>query len=273
MPSTNLRTVEADVSDLMWVRVRQEAEKVVHGEPALASFIISSILAQPTLEAAITQRLASRLAGTISAELLRQTFIETASGDKSLRRALRFDILALLDRDPATQSALEPILYFKGFHALQTHRLAHALWNAGRKDFALYLQDRASEVFQVDIHPAVPIGAGMFIDHATGIVIGETATIGENVSILQGVTLGASDGVRRGDRHPKVERGVMIGAGARLLGNIRIGHCSRIGAGSVVLEDVPRNTTVAGVPARVLGHAGCAEPSRLMDQVFYDVGL
>jgi serine O-acetyltransferase len=273
MATSYLRTVETDVSDIMWVRVRQEAERVVHAEPALASFIIASILAQPTLEAAITQRLSSRLGGAISAEVLRQTFIETALGDPGLRRALRLDIVALLDRDPATQSAMEPVLYVKGFHALQTHRLAHALWNDGRKDFALYLQDRASEVFQVDIHPAVPIGAGMFIDHATGIVIGETATIGENVSMLQGVTLGADSSATRGDRHPKVGRGVMIGAGARIFGNIEIGRCSRIGAGSVVLESVAPNTTVAGVPARVIGHAGCAEPSRLMDQIFYDVGL
>lgn len=267
------RSVEAEVTDILWVRVRQEAEKVARSEPALASFITNSILAQATLEEALAHRLASRLAGVVPSDTLRQVFQERLSGDPAIRRACRFDLLALLDRDPAAQSAMEPILYFKGFHALQTHRIAHSLWLGGRRDLALYINDKAAEVFQVDIHPAVPIGAGMFIDHATGIVIGRTAVIGENVSMLQGVTLGADPEADGDDRHPKVGRGVMIGAGARLIGNIVIGRCSRIGAGSIVLENVPANTTVAGVPSRILGPAGCAEPSRSMDQIFYDVGL
>ena len=175
--------------------------------------------------------------------------------------------MATVDRDPATNRFLEPVLYFKGFHAIQTHRLAHWLWGKGRKDFAYYLQSRSSAVFQTDIHPAVPIGRGIFLDHATGLVVGETAVIEDDVSILQDVTLGGT-GKEAGDRHPKIRRGVLIGAGAKILGNIEIGHCARIAAGSVVLKPVPHNTTVAGVPAKVIGEAGCPEPSRAMDQIF-----
>jgi serine O-acetyltransferase len=159
---------------------------------------------------------------------------------------------------------LEPVLYFKGFHAIQTHRLAHALWGAGRHDFAFYLQSRSSEVFQTDIHPAARFGKGIFLDHATGLVVGSTAVVGDDVSILQDVTLGGT-GKERGDRHPKVKSGVLLGA--KVLGNIEIGRCSRIAAGSVVLQPVPDHKTVAGVPARIIGEAGCAEPSRAMDQL------
>ena len=172
----------------------------------------------------------------------------------------------MFDRDPACERLIEPILYFKGFHAIQTHRLANWLWRHGRRDFALYLQSRASEVFQTDIHPQVPLGRGLFFDHATGIVIGATAVIDDDVSILQGVTLGGT-GKESGDRHPKIRKGVLIGAGAKILGNIEVGRCARVAAGSVVLRPVPPNTTVAGVPARVVGEAGCAEPSRSMDQL------
>jgi serine O-acetyltransferase len=158
------------------------------------------------------------------------------------------------------------VLVYKGFHAIQTHRLAHALLKSGRKDFAYYLQSRASEVFQCDINPAARIGKGIFLDHATGLVVGETCVIEDDVSILQGVTLGGT-GKEHGDRHPKIRHGVLIGAGAKILGNIEIGHCARVAAGSVVLEAVPHNMTVAGVPARVVGAAGCAEPARTMDQL------
>src|SRR5262249_4895740 len=166
----------------------------------------------------------------------------------------------------AVDRCIEPVLYFKGFHAIQTHRLAHWLWNKGRKDFAYYLQSRSSSEFQCDIHPAAKIGRGIFLDHATGLVVGETAVIGDNVSILHGVTLGGT-GKEGSDRHPKIGSGVLIGAGAKILGNIEIGHCSRVAAGSVVLKAVPPKTTVAGVPAKVVGEAGCPEPSRIMDQV------
>jgi serine O-acetyltransferase len=179
---------------------------------------------------------------------------------------LRIDIAAVYDRDPACERYIEPILYFKGFHAIQTHRLAHWSLSHGRKDFALYLQSRASQVFQTDINPAARLGKGIFLDHATGLVVGETAVIGDDVSILHGVTLGGT-GKENGDRHPKIGSGVLIGAGATVLGNIKIGKCSRIAAGSLVVKEIPNNVTVAGVPARIIGVAGCAEPSRSMDQI------
>ena len=174
--------------------------------------------------------------------------------------------MAVADRDPACTRIIEPVLYFKGFHAIQTHRLAHALWKAGRRDFALYLQSRSSAVFQTDIHPAAIIGKGIFLDHATGLVVGSTAVIEDDVSLLQGVTLGGT-GKEIGDRHPKIRHGVLIGAGATILGNIEVGHCARIASGSVVLHPVPHNKTVAGVPAKIVGEAGCAEPARSMDQI------
>ena len=164
------------------------------------------------------------------------------------------------------------MLYFKGFHALQTHRLAHALLKSGRRDFALYLQSRSSGVFGADINPAARIGKGIFLDHATGIVVGETTVIEDNVSILQGVTLGGT-GKETGDRHPKIRCGVLIGAGAKVLGNIEVGHCARVAAGSVVLAPVPHNKTVAGVPARIVGEAGCAEPARDMNQILAEKAL
>jgi serine O-acetyltransferase len=175
-------------------------------------------------------------------------------------------LLAVVERDPACTRAIEPLLYFKGFHALETHRLAHHLWISGRKDFALYLQSRSSIVFQIDIHPAAPFGKGIFLDHATGLVVGGTAVVEDDVSILQDVTLGGT-GKEMGDRHPKIRRGVLIGAGAKILGNIEVGRCARVAAGSVVLQAVPPNKTVAGVPARVVGDAGCSEPARSMDQI------
>jgi len=180
--------------------------------------------------------------------------------------------MAVADRDPACLRLMEPLLYFKGFHALQTHRLAHALIKAGRRDFAMYLQSRSSAVFGVDINPAARIGKGIFFDHATGIVVGETCVIDDDVSILQGVTLGGT-GKEIGDRHPKIRHGVLIGAGAKILGNIEIGHCARVAAGSVVLAPVPHNKTVAGVPARIVGEAGCAEPARDMNQILADKAL
>jgi serine O-acetyltransferase len=254
-------------ADPIFARLRAEAEEAVRLEPDIAGFIFSSILNQSSVEAAVVHRLATRLGHqACPADLIEQTYIEVIAGDPSIPEAFRADIAAVVDRDPACTRLIEPVLYFKGFHAIETHRLAHALWNAGRKDFALYLQSRSSEVFQTDIHPAARIGKGIFLDHATGLVVGATAVIGDNVSMLQDVTLGGT-GKERGDRHPKVKQGVMIGAGAKILGNIEIGRCSRIAAGSVVLHPVPDHKTVAGVPARVIGDAGCPEPSRVMDQL------
>jgi serine O-acetyltransferase len=262
-----------DTVDPVWTRIRREAEAVVRHEPELASFIYSTILHHDSLEAAVVHRLAERLDhADVSGELIRQAYADALEADNGLGAAFRADIVATIDRDPAADRYLEPVLYFKGFHAIQTHRLAHWMWNKGRRDFALYLQSRSSVVFQCDINPAVPIGRGIFLDHATGLVVGQTAVIEDDVSILQDVTLGGT-GKEDGDRHPKIRRGVLIGAGAKVLGNIEVGHCARIAAGSVVLKPVPQNTTVAGVPARVVGEAGCAEPSRTMDQLLHDLGL
>ncbi len=261
-----------DKVDPVWARIRDEAEDVVRREPQLASFIYSSILHHDTLEQAVVHRIAERLDhADVSGELIRQAYADALDDTPALGDMFRADIAATIDRDPAADRFLEPVLYFKGFHAIQTHRLAHWLWGQRRKDFAYYLQSRASAVFQTDINPTVPIGRGIFLDHATGLVVGETATIDDDVSILQDVTLGGT-GKEEGDRHPKIRSGVMIGAGAKVLGNIEVGRCARIAAGSVVLKAVPPNTTVAGVPAKVVGEAGCAEPSRTMDQMFYDGG-
>jgi serine O-acetyltransferase len=261
-----------DKVDPVWARIRGEAEEVVRREAELATFIYSTVLHHDTLEAAVVHRVTERLDHPdVSAELIRQAYGDALEGDPSIGLAFRADIVATSDRDPATDRFLEPVLYFKGFHAIQTHRLAHWLWYKGRKDFAYYLQSRSSAVFQTDIHPAAPIGRGIFLDHATGLVVGETAVIEDDVSILHDVTLGGT-GKDHGDRHPKIRRGVMLGAGAKIIGAIEIGHCARVAAGSVVLKPVPHNTTVAGVPAKVIGEAGCLEPSRTMDQLFYDTG-
>jgi serine O-acetyltransferase len=254
-------------------RIRGEAEDIVRREPELASFIYSTVLHHDRLEAAVVHRVAERLDhSALSGDLIRQTFHEALRDDPDIGNAFRADLVAVYDRDPATSRFIDPLLYFKGFHAIQNHRLAHWLYQRGRKDFAYYLQSRASAVFQTDINPAAKIGRGIFLDHATGFVVGETAVIEDDVSILHDVTLGGT-GKENEDRHPKIRRGVMIGAGAKILGNIEVGHCARIAAGSVVVKPVPNNVTVAGVPARVVGAAGCSEPSRTMDQMLNAMGL
>jgi serine O-acetyltransferase len=258
-----------DKVDPVWTRIRKEADQIVRQEPELAPFIYTSVLHHDTLEDAVVHRLAERLDHPeVSGGLIRQAYADALEDSPAIGDAFRADIVATFDRDPATNRFIEPVLYFKGFHAIETHRLAHWLWNKGRKDFAYYLRSRASSALQSDINPAARIGRGIFLDHATGLVVGETAVIEDDVSILQDVTLGGT-GKEDGDRHPKIRHGVMIGAGAKILGNIEIGHCARVAAGSVVLKPVPHNTTVAGVPAKVIGEAGCPEPSRSMDQMFY----
>ena len=260
-----------DRLDPVWERIRTEAEDVTRNEPELATFIYASILHHDSLEVAVVHRVAHRLdRADVSGELIRQAYADALEDDPSIAQAFRADLVATVDRDPATQRYLEPLLYFKGYHAIQIHRLAHWLWNRNRKDLAYYLQSRSSAAFQTDIHPAARIGRGIFLDHATGLVVGETAVIGDDVSMLHGVTLGGT-GKEDGDRHPKIGRGVMIGAGATILGNIEVGCCARIAAGSVVLQPVPAQKTVAGVPAKVIGEAGCPEPARFMDQIFEDL--
>lgn len=259
--SGNLQAV-----DPIWNAVRQEAAEAVQNDPLLAAFLYATILNHDTLEDAVIHRIAQRLDhDDLGAQLIAQAFRAMLQAVPEWSNIVRVDIQAYYDRDPACDRFLMPVLYFKGFHAIQTHRLAHWLWRSGRKDFALYLQSRSSSVFQTDIHPASSMGKGIFIDHATGVVVGETAVIEDNVSILHGVTLGGT-GKAGGDRHPKIRYGVLIGAGAKILGNIEVGHCAKIAAGSVVLQPVPHNKTVAGVPARVVGETGCDEPARVMDQ-------
>jgi len=253
--------------DPIWTRVRQEAEEILVSEPALASWIQTTIIGHTSLEHAVAHRTAARLGGAdVSTDLLYLTFTEILARHDALGTAFRADIAAIFDRDPACNRLVDPVLYFKGFHAVQTARFAHALWQSDRRDLALYLQSRSSSVLGVDIHPAARLGVGLMLDHASGIVIGETATVDNDVSILHNVTLGGS-GKEGGDRHPKVRCGVLIGAGAKILGNIEIGACSRVAAGSVVLKDVPPKTTVAGVPAKVVGEVDCPEPSRTMNHL------
>jgi serine O-acetyltransferase len=250
--------------DPVWDRIREEAQEAARKDPSLGGFIFGAVINQPRFEDAVTHRLAQRMANALTVELIQQAFQDALDADPSIGDAMRADVVAVHDRDPACNRYLEPLLYFKGFQAIQTHRMAHQLWKMGRRDFAYYLQSRSSVVYTVDIHPAARIGRGIFIDHAHGIVIGETAVIEDNVSLMQEVTLGGT-GKETGDRHPKIRHGVLIGSGAKILGNIEIGHCSRVAAGSVVLHDVPPNRTVAGVPAKIVGYAGCEEPSRVMD--------
>jgi serine O-acetyltransferase len=253
--------------DPLWTRVREEAEAAREQDPVLSQVLLTSILLQTRLEDAVIHRVASRLDHPdIPGSLLRQVFTQEIAADPDIASAIRADVVAIYERDPACHRFIEPILFFKGFHALTAYRFAHRLWHEGRKDFALFIQSRVSATFGVDIHPAARIGRGILVDHATGIVVGETAVVEDEVSMLHGVTLGGS-GKEDGDRHPKVRRGVLLGAGAKVLGNIEIGHCSRVASGSVVLKDVPPLKTVAGVPARIVGESGCPEPSLSMDHM------
>jgi len=248
IPSSNA----AVSTEALWRRLSLEAEKALASSPTLAPLFFDSILNQPSFEAAMFHRVATRLkSDVVSQSVILQAFHRAAKATAELSLGLIADMQAVLDRDPACERLIEPFLYFKGFHTLQAHRLTHWLWTNGERDFALYLQSRASEVFQTDIHPAAVIGRGIFLDHATGLVVGETTVIGDDVSLLQGITLGGTGKVG-GDRHPKVRRGVMIGAGAKLLGNIEVGENARVAAGSVVLSAVPPGATVAGVPARIV---------------------
>lgn len=260
----------AAAADPVMARLSAEAEDAARKEPELAGFLIANVLNQESFEAAVAHRVASRLDHSdMPSGLIRQTFHEAIADDPAIGEGFRADLLAVADRDPACNRLIEPLLYFKGFHALQAHRLGHWLLARGRRDFALYLQSRISAVCGVDINPSARVGKGVFFDHATGIVVGETAVIEDDVSILQGVTLGGT-GKDHGDRHPKIRRGVLVGAGAKILGNFEVGHCARVAAGSVVLAPVPPNTTVAGVPARIVGNSGCAEPGRAMDQLLVE---
>jgi serine O-acetyltransferase len=251
--------------DPIWSALREQAEQLGESEGELASFAHATILKHERLEQALSYHLAKKIGGEdLSSMQVREIFEDAFVAEPAMGEAVRADLSAVFQRDPACHSYLQAFLFFKGFHALQSYRVAHYLWLQGRKTMALFVQNRMSDLFAVDIHPAARLGRGIMIDHATGVVIGETAVVGDDVSMLHGVTLGGT-GKQNEDRHPKVGRGVLLSAGAKVLGNIEIGEYSRVGAGSVVLKPVPPHTTVAGVPARVIGKAGSPRPSQDMD--------
>jgi serine O-acetyltransferase len=253
--------------DPVWDRIQSEAHEIVEREPILGGLVHSGILHHRSLERSLAYRMSLKLAsGEMTDQILREIVDEAYASDPSLGQAARSDIVAVYERDPACHRFIQPLLFFKGFQGVQSYRVAHWLWQHGRKELAYFIQMRVSEVYGIDIHPAAKIGQGIMIDHAHSIVIGETAVVGNNVSMLHSVTLGGT-GKEDGDRHPKIENGVLIGAGAKVLGNITVGYCTRIAAGSVVLQDIPPCKTVAGVPARIVGEAGCAQPSVTMDQM------
>ncbi len=261
-----MRAVEKVAScDPIWTALRGQAEQLAESEPELASFAHATILKHDLLEEALSYLLAKKMGGDeMSPMQLREIFQEAFAAEPSMGEAVRADLSAVFQRDPACHSYVQAFLFFKGFHALESYRVAHFLWTQGRKLMALFIQNRMSDLFAVDIHPGARLGRGIMIDHATGVVIGETAVVGDDVSMLHGVTLGGT-GKENEDRHPKIGRGVLLSVGAKVLGNIEIGEYSRVGAGSVVLKAVPPHTTVAGVPARVIGKAGSARPSQDMD--------
>lgn len=262
-----LSLMEINKCDPAWDRIVDEAKSSLIKEPLLSSLVHSSLLHHRNLEQALSYRVAYKLStAEMPEQMLREISDEAMRGDGEISSCARADLVAVTERDPACNSFIQPLLFFKGFQAIQAYRVGHWLWKAGRKDMAYYFQSRISEVFNLDIHPAAVIGHGIMIDHAHSIVIGETAVVGNNVSMLHSVTLGGT-GKQDDDRHPKIGDGVLIGAGAKVLGNIKVGHSSRIAAGSVVLHDVPPCKTVAGVPAKIVGSAGCDQPSVSMDQL------
>ncbi len=254
----------------VWPRLRFEALRASEEEPSLASYLNAAILSHETLGEALTFHLAEKLSDAlVGAQRMCQVFEDLMEDHPSILIAAEADLQAVLERDPACRGVLQPFLWFKGFLALQTHRMAHALWQSNRETLAFHLQSRSSELFGVDIHPAARIGKGVMLDHATGITIGETAMIGDDCSLLHGVTLGGT-GKEAGDRHPKIGRGVLLSVGAKVLGNITIGDEAKVAAGSVVLKDVPAHCTVAGVPAKIVGGGACCQPAASMDQAIPD---
>jgi serine O-acetyltransferase len=256
---------EAEGADPTWASVRGGVARAADREALLRPFLRITVLDHDRLEDALVHILAEKLASpSLTAMALREAIDEALRKARDFGAAVRADLRAVVDRDPACTGPWVPLLYYKGFHALQTHRVAHWLQAEGRTELAMHLQNRCSEVFGVDIHPAARIGSGIFIDHATSVVIGETAVVEDDVSMLHEVTLGGT-GKETGDRHPKVRRGVLICAGAKVLGNVELGEGSKVAAGSVVLHDVPPHCTVAGVPAVVVGRPASDQPALEMD--------
>lgn len=258
----------AAAEDSIWSQIRREATHHAQAEPLLAGLLHSSVLRHRTLEDSVAFILARKLDGPgVGALALRTLITESFTQDPSIGVAVRADLTAVVTRDPASRGYSTPLLYFKGFHAIQAYRVGHYFWRHERPAIATFLQSRISEVFAVDIHPGARIGKGMMFDHATSVVIGETAVVEDDFSMLHEVTLGGT-GKHGGDRHPKIRRGVMIGAGSKVLGNIVVGEGAKIGAGSVVLSDVPPHTTVAGVPAKPINFPEHSFPALEMDQTF-----
>ncbi|QBF32261.1 serine O-acetyltransferase [Thalassococcus sp. S3] len=265
MAKTHIKVANVDP---VWDRITQEARDAVSAEPLMGGLVHACILHHKSIEKALSYRIAAKLSSNeMSMVILREITDEAYAEAPELVEAARADLVAIYERDPACHRLLQPILYFKGYQAVQAYRVGHWLWTQGKRDLAYFFQMRISEIFGVDIHPNARIGKGIMIDHAHSIVIGETAVVGDNVSMLHSVTLGGT-GKEEEDRHPKIGDGVLIGAGAKVLGNIRIGNCSRVAAGSVVLAEVPPCKTVAGVPAKIVGEAGCDQPSIRMDHRF-----
>jgi len=265
-----LKVVSGDATPPVWAALREEAARAVSAEPSLASLLHSAVLAHDDLGRALSYQLGRKLGDhELSAMTIREICENSLCGQQ-IADVAEADLRAVFERDPACKGYLQPFLFFKGFHALQTHRIAHCLWKQGRETLAFYLQSRMSELFQVDIHPAARFGKGIFIDHGTGIVIGETAVVGDDVSMLHGVTLGGT-GATRGDRHPKIGKGVLLGAGAKVLGPIQIGDYAKVASGSVVLKPVPAHCTVAGVPAKVVNVDASSQPARSMDHTLAEL--
>ena len=259
---TNIASV-----DPVWDRITDEAREAVNQEPLMGGLVHACILHHRTLDKALSYRVSAKLTSNeMSMAILREIADQAYAEDPTLIEAARADLVAVYERDPACHRLLQPILYFKGYQAMQAYRIGHWLWKNGQVDLAYFFQMRISEMFGIDIHPNAKIGKGIMIDHAHSIVIGETAVVGDNVSMLHSVTLGGT-GKEEEDRHPKIGDGVLIGAGAKVLGNIKVGNCSRIAAGSVVLEEVPPCKTVAGVPSKIVGEAGCDQPSISMNHM------
>lgn len=279
MASASLELVGGMAAGLtsVWTHLRIEAATAAAEEPLLASLLNATILNHTSFDDALAYLLAQKLGGAdMNALQMREVCMQAFQQDPAIVRSAQADVRVIKLRDPACRTYVQPFLYYKGFAALQAHRVAHHLWTTGREMMAFHLQSRVAELFQVDIHPAARLGEGIFMDHATGIVIGETAIVGDNVSMLHNVTLGGT-GKEGGDRHPKIGAGVLIGAGAKILGNIKVGEGARIASGSVVLHEVAAGCTVAGIPARPVGGPCCENPAESMDHVFdvatFDPGL
>lgn len=259
-------TIEQD----LWTSLREAAKEAAREEPQLASQLNAVILSHDDMAGALSFQIARKLGDAeLAAMTIREVALSAFAADPSIVEAAEADLCAVLERDPAIRTPLQPFLYFKGYQALQAWRVAHWLWEQGRDTLAFHFQSRISELFQMDIHPAATIGKGVFVDHGTGIVIGETAVVGDEVSMLHAVTLGGT-GAERGDRHPKIGKGVLLGAGAKVLGNITIGDNAKVASGSVVLKPVPAGCTVAGVPARTVNCPTDATPARTMDHTLAD---